>query len=196
MTDQNRDTNETDGGEISRPDLGPLSRGFGTTVVGMDILGALVVLGMMIVVNLDVFGRWLFNAPFQGTVELSEMGIVAMVYLQIALTIRKGRLTRADTLLSFLARTGRDRIGFVLRAAFNLSGTAVFAIIAYGQFPRLIASYNGGYFKGNVGVFTAPVWPLDTIILIGSIFASLQFLGLAISNIRNLTPRGRATESS
>ena len=147
------------------------------------MLGAVVVVVMMIVVNTDVLGRWLFNAPFQGTAELSEIGIVAIVFLQIARTVRERALTRADTLLNILS--GR-RIEQVIRLFCNMAGATVFGIIAHGQYPRLIASYSGGYFKGNTGVFTAPVWPLDMIILAGASFACIQFLLLAAGNGRAL----------
>jgi len=161
----------------------PLSTPFLTPLVmGMDVLGALIVLGMMIIVNIDVFGRWLFNSPLAGTFELTEMGIVAVVYLQLAHTIKVKRLTRSDAFLNLLANKVNLNISYVLRLIFNLTGASVMAIIAYGELPRLIDAWNRDYYKGNVGIFTAPTWPLETIILVGVVAASLQFLILAYLN--------------
>ncbi|MDU8913750.1 TRAP transporter small permease [Aestuariicoccus sp. MJ-SS9] len=171
-------------GGAPAPSDGPSTPGLTPLVVGMDAVGALIVLGMMIIVNIDVFGRWLADSPLAGTLELTEMGIVAVVYLQLAHTIRVKRLTRSDTFLHFLARRYGDRVDQALRMLFNLAGALMLAIIAYGQFPRLIDAWSRGYYKGNVGIFTAPTWPLEAIMLLGAAAASLQFLVLAWRNAR------------
>lgn len=157
--------------------------GFTPLVVGMDALGALIVLGMMVIVNIDVFGRWLWNSPLSGTLELTEMGIVAIVYLQLAHTIRVKGLTRSDTLLLFLARIRAKGAALALRMVFNLTGTLILSIIAYGQVSRLVDAWSRGYYKGNVGIFTAPTWPLEAIILLGAAAGAIQFLILAYRNL-------------
>ncbi|MFC6672905.1 TRAP transporter small permease subunit [Marinobacterium aestuariivivens] len=159
-------------------------------VVGMDTLGAVIVLAMMVIVNLDVFGRWLADTPLDGTLELTEMGIVAVVYLQLAHAIAAGRLTRSDTLLGLLERRAR-RLNLALRAAFDLAGGLVLAIIVYGQAPRLIDAWNAGYYKGNIGIFTAPTWPLEAILLIGATLASIQFFVLALRHLKAIRSAGQ-----
>lgn len=156
---------------------------------GMNTLGAVLVLVLMLIVNIDVFGRWIFNSPLAGTLELTEMGVVAVVYLTVAHAVAGKRLTRSDALLDLLERRGIFRVGLILRTMFNLLGALVFALIAYGQAPRMVDAWTRGYFTGNVGIFTAPTWPLEAILFIGAIAASLQFLVLAYRrwrDIRNL----------
>ncbi len=152
----------------------------------MNTAGALVVLGMVAVVNIDVFGRWLANSPLAGTLELTEMGVVAVVYLTIAHAVAGKRLTRSDALLGLVERRGKLRTGAALRLVFNLTGVVVFALIAWGQAPRVIDAWERGYYKGNVGIFTAPTWPLEAIMLIGALAAGLQFLVLALRRLRDL----------
>lgn len=161
------------------PVLGPL-------VGGMDVAGAIVVLAMMVIVNIDVFGRWLLNYPLAGTLELTEMGIVAVVYLQLARTIQCKRLTRSDTFLNYLAKKVSIKVSIMLRLGFNLVGALMLGLIAYGQAPRLIDAWNRGYYTGNVGIFTAPTWPLEAIILSGAVAASIQFMVLGYRNFSSL----------
>ena len=156
-------------------------------VLGMDAVGALVVLIMVVLVNIDVFGRWLFSSPLAGTLELTEMGIVAVVYLQIAQAVGARRLTRSDTFMVFLELHGKQRARLALSTTFNFFGALVFAIVVYGQFPRLIKAWSDGYYKGNVGIFTAPTWPLEAIMLIGAILATYQFCVLMLRRVRELT---------
>ncbi len=161
--------------------------GLTPVVLGMDAVGALVVLAMVVLVNVDVFGRWLLDAPLAGTLELTEMGIVAIVYFQIAHAIGARRLTRSDTFLNFLDSRGKRRIRLTLSVFFNLAGTLVFATMAYGQFPRLIKAWSDGYYKGNVGIFTAPTWPLEAIMLAGASLAALQFAILTLRRVREFS---------
>jgi TRAP-type C4-dicarboxylate transport system permease small subunit len=141
----------------------------------MNAVGALLVLGMVVIVNIDVFGRWLFNSPLAGTLELTEMGVVAVVYLTIGHAVVGRRLTRSEAALGLLERRGARRTDLALRTVFNAAGAVVFTIIAWGQVPRLIDAWNYGYFKGNVGIFTAPTWPLEAIMLTGAVAAALHF---------------------
>ncbi|MCE0504098.1 TRAP transporter small permease [Roseivivax sp. GX 12232] len=152
----------------------------------MNTLGALIVLGMVVIVNIDVFGRWLANAPLAGTLEMTEMGVVAVVYLTIAHAVGGKRLTRSDALLGVLANRGKDRLVNAMRFFFNCAGVVVFALIAWGQIPRVIDAWERGYFKGNVGIFTAPTWPLEAIMLLGAVAAGLQFLILAWRRLSDL----------
>lgn len=170
-------------GTQDRPDIAGHTPGFSPLVIGMDACAALVVLAMVVIVNVDVLGRWLFNRPLPGSVELTEMGVVAAVFLALAHCIAVGRMTRSETLLD-ATQTSAPRFNLLLRAAFNTCGAAVLLIIAYGQYPRLLDSWQFGYFKGNVGVFTAPRWPLDALLLLGVVAGMLQFLLLAARNIR------------
>lgn len=152
----------------------------------MNAVGAIVVLGMVVIVNIDVFGRWLFNSPLAGTLELTEMGVVAVVYLTIGHAVAGRRLTRSDAALDLLQRLKAHRAGLALRALFNAAGAIVFAIIAWGQVPRLADAWRYGYFKGNVGIFTAPTWPLEAIMLTGAIAAALHFAALTLRRARAL----------
>ncbi len=186
-----RRPHETGGGDAPRrsgpetaiPEPTPLLTPLTTA---MNTAGALVVLGMVAIVNIDVFGRWLANSPLAGTLELTEMGVVAVVYLTLAHAVAGKRLTRSDALLGLLERRGKRPISVSLRLAFNAAGVVVFAIIAWGQAPRVIDAWSGGYFKGNVGIFTAPTWPLEAIMLVGALAAGLQFLILARRRLREL----------
>lgn len=168
------------------PVLTPLVRFYG-------FVGAAVVLCLLVIVNVDVFGRFFFNRPFAGTLELSEMGIVAIVFLQLASTIGARRMTRSDGFLGFVDRR-KPELALSMRAIFNILGAIMLLVIAYGQYPRMITSYVRGYYKGNIGIFTAPSWPLDAIVFTGVILGAVMFIILAAINIIKLVniKRGRA----
>ena len=155
-------------GEDSSRDHAGYVPGLTPAVTGMNAIGAVVVLLMALLVNVDVLGRW--------------MGIVAIVYLQLAHAIAVGRLTRSEMLLDLTERR-MPRLNLTLRTVFNLMGAFVLAVIVYGQLPRLVSAWENGFYKGNPGVFQAPTWPLEAILLVGAIFGIVQFGVLAWQNV-------------
>jgi len=169
-----------------------LLRVFSTWVSGMNGVGTILILFMMLLVNLDVLLRYLFNAPIEGVTELVELAIVCIVFLQISDAIRAGRLTRSDGLYSRITRHV-PVAGHLLGIIFDLTGALFFLAILYGSLPRLVEAYRGGYYAGNVGIFTFPVWPVRLILVIGCITAILVFIQFVCRHISAITDRRRET---
>lgn len=144
-------------------------------VTRMNALGTAWVFLLMVMINADAFGRTLFAAPIDGVIEMVELSLVGIVFMQLGDAIRRGRLTRSDGFFN-IVMTRRPRIGRYIGAAFDLLGAIFLAIIAYGSVPLLLDSIEHDYYVGNEGVFTFPVWPIKTVILVGCIVAALQFL--------------------
>ena len=162
-----------------------MSRAFSAFVAGLNGVGTLLILGLVVMINLDVFSRFLFNAPIDGVTELVELSIVAIVFLQLADSVRNGRLTRSDGLYNRL-RKKRPRLAHWLGLFFDLSGAAFFVTIIVGGVPRLVDAWQRGYFAGNRGIFVVPVWPVRLVLVIGAATVVLVFLKLAWTHIRAL----------
>ena len=69
---------------------------------GLNVIGSVLILLLMILVGVDVAGRNLAGAPVAGVPELVTLSIVAIVFLQIPQALRAGRLTRSDALMGWL----------------------------------------------------------------------------------------------
>ena len=148
----------------------------------LNAIGSLWIFGLMVLINSEIVGRTLFNAPIQGIPEMIELSIVGIVFLQLGDATRSGRLTRSTGCIALIH--GRfPRVGRSLGAAFDLLGALFMALILYGSVPLLIESIERGHYAGNIGVFTAPIWPVKTIILIGCVVTLLQFVVFAWRHI-------------
>ncbi len=165
------DTNQTD----APPQGGAFISLFDRLVSGMNGLGTAWIFILMILINADAFGRTLFAAPIDGVIEMVELSLVGIIFLQLADTVRRGRLTRSDGFFN-LVLDRRPRVGRYMGAAFDLLGAIFMAIIVFGSVPLLLGSIEHDYYVGNEGVFTFPVWPIKTVILIGCVVTALQFL--------------------
>ena len=149
--------------------------GFGVVTALLNSLGTVWIFALMVLINADVLGRAGFNRPIPGVPEMVEMSIVGIVFLQLAQTLRDNRFIRSEGFHQrLLAR--RPALAHTLGALYDLTGGALFAIILYGTWPRLVRAWIEGHYVGNLGIFTAPVWPVKLIIVIGTMFLLVQFL--------------------
>ena len=69
----------------------------------MNSIGTIWVFVLLVIINLDIGGRALFNHPVRGVPEIVALSIVACVFLQIAHTLKVGRLTRSDICVELAA---------------------------------------------------------------------------------------------
>ena len=163
-----------------------VSRGFSTVVAGLNSVGTALIFALMVMINVDVFSRYLFNAPIDGVTELVELSIVAIVFLQLGDAVRAGRLTRSDGLYSRILER-YPVVGLWMGILFDLAGVLFFVAILYGAVPRMIEAYEHGYYAGNKGIFTVPVWPIRMILVIGCITVVLVFLQFIWRHLRALS---------
>lgn len=147
---------------------------FGGLVAVMNSIGTCWIFVLLVLINTDIFSRTVFDSPVSGVTEIVGMTIVACVFLQLSHALRLGRLTRSDLLLGKLAVHSRLRLA--LEALYNLVGAAILGILLYSTLPMFINAWKIGEYEGSAGGFTAPVWPVKLIVVIGCLVAVVQCL--------------------
>jgi len=160
-----------------------ITRAFSGWVAWLNSAGGALIFALVVMINLDVFSRFLFNAPIDGVTELVELSIVAIVFLQLSDAVRSGRLTRSEGLYNKICDKN-PRLGHMLGAFFDLAGAAFFVTIIAGSIPRFVDAWERGYYAGNKGIFVVPVWPVRLILVIGAITVVFVFLGLVRRHLR------------
>jgi TRAP-type mannitol/chloroaromatic compound transport system permease small subunit len=167
---------------------------FSRFVAGLNSVGGVLIFGLVVMINLDIFSRFLFNAPIDGVTELVELSIVAIVFLQLGDAVRNGRLTRSDGLYTKI-KARNPRVGHILGTFFDLAGAAFFMTLIAGSIPRFIDAWERGYYSGNKGIIVIPVWPVRLIIVIGAVTVVFVFLGLVRRHLVALLGKTDGTES-
>ena len=151
-------------------------------VASLNSLGTLLIMAMMGLICADVVSRNLLDTSLPGVIELTELGIVSIVFLQIADTYRSGKLMRSDGVIKAIEKKV-PRIGMLVNAVFDTTGAILFFYIAKGAQTRFIEAWDGEYYLGNQGSFTAPTWPMEMIVAVGSALLCLLFLASVLRNI-------------
>ena len=168
--------------------MGPRIGAFDRLIIGMNAAGSLWVLLLILLVTGDALGRSFFAAPIVGTVELVQISIVGIVFMQLADTVRPGQLTRSESLLDAVG-LARPRARAALEAVYCLLGAAYMGIALWGSIPLLAEALERNSWIGNEGVFTAPVWPVKSVIVAGLAVCLVQFLRLAVASFRKTRAR-------
>ncbi len=154
-------------------------------VAGLNALGSVWIIGLMLLICADISMRTFFNAPIAGVAEMIAFSIVGIVFLQLAHTLRSGSLTRSDLLISLLAQNYPRLRGIVL-VVFNLIGAGMLAVALWYFLPSFTEAWNRPerHFMGNPGFFQIPTWPLYLLMLIGMAATIAQFIACAYSALK------------
>jgi TRAP-type mannitol/chloroaromatic compound transport system permease small subunit len=162
------------------------------TVLGRLMDGAVAVLNalgtgwifvIMILINADVLGRYLFNSPIRGVPLVITLSIIAIVFLQLPDALRAGRVTRNDAVIgNILIR--RPRFGHLVQSIYHLAGVAVMVLLFVYTWPFFVKDWESDAYTGNRGDFTFPHWPIKLLILVGAAACGVQFLRLCWRDIR------------
>ncbi|MBR9864822.1 MAG: TRAP transporter small permease subunit, partial [Rhodobacteraceae bacterium] len=118
-----------------------LTRVTHTLAIAANALGTLAVLALVIILNIDVIARGVFNSPLKGTYEIVQFSVVFIVFLQLADVVRVDRLTRSDGFLN-LMQFRRPRLTSGLRRIINAVSAIFMALITYIMFPEFLHMWN------------------------------------------------------
>ena len=158
-----------------------LTKIFNNIATTANVVGTLVVLGLVAIVNYDIFARGIFNTPFRGAIEVVQFSMVLIVFLQLPDVVRVGRLTRSDGLLLLLIKHSHPRVARVISFFINLLSAIVMTLIAVAIFPEFIEMWETKDFFGIPGVFTAPWWPIKLTVFCSTALCAILFF-LKITN--------------
>jgi len=154
----------------------------GYVIDGLNGVGSILIFCVMLLMCSDVLARDLFNKPIAGVAELVALSIVCIVFLQLASTLRHDRMSRADIFIDPFMRR-RPKPGNLLMAIFNGFGCFIMIVIFNATLPVFLKAWEDSEFVGVEGLFTAPIWPVRLVVLVGSALTALQYGLLSLGNL-------------
>jgi TRAP-type mannitol/chloroaromatic compound transport system permease small subunit len=158
----------------------------------ISILGGIAtawLFGIMFLMTADILGRVLFNHPVKGASELIKTSIVAIVFMQIPYTLWVGRHIRSELVISRLKPATRE----ILLSIMYLFGAGIFLGIIFASWDTMITGWKILEYEGE-GALRVPVYPIRTIIVLGSALTAVLFIYKSIESI--LKSRRGARENS
>lgn len=168
---------------------------FDRFTAAMSVIGTIAILFIMCLITADVIGRAFFGRPIHGVPEIVSMLILSIVFLQIANTLLRGRLTRADGFMMLLRARSPQAAG-VLDAIMHLAGAGLTAVLVHAFYPLFLRSWGRNEMIGTVGQFLAPIWPTYFVVLVGSAALCAAFLLRAVGILIATFAATQAQETS
>ena len=172
-----------------RPQSAPL-RTFGALISGMNAAGSCWIVVLMLLINAEAISRSAFNQPIIGVIEMIEISVIGIVFMQLADSLRRGVLTRSDGLFNQVMRR-KPAAGHVMAVVTYLLGAAFMGLIIWGSAPFFIDAWEKNYYIGIEGMFTAPVWPVALIIVVAVAVTMVQFLIMLADHWRQISTQDR-----
>lgn len=167
---------------------------FGWFVDSLNAVGSLLIFAIMALICADVLARNFFNSPIDGVAELVAASIVMIVFLQLASTLRHGRMAQAD-LFIYGFKKAYPRLGHSLTTIYYLVGAFMLSVVVNGTWPVLMKAIKRNQFFGVEGVFTFPVWPIRIVVLACAVITVIQFLILAWHEFKWVVQGAKAEEN-
>lgn len=158
---------------------------FGRLVVGMNAIGSVWILGLVLLVTCDALSRSFFAHPIAGVTEMVQISILGIVFLQLADAIRRGKLTRSDSFLSLL-RKRYPAATDAIEGLFCVLGAVYMALALWGTLPLLTEAFERDFYLGNQGVFTVIVWPIKAVTVLGLGVCLIEFSRQAWQALRQV----------
>ncbi len=142
-------------------------------VVG-GIVSPLIVV-MILVIMIEVLGRYFFNRPTPWAHDVSGWLQVAYIFLGGAYALQKGYMVRVDVIFAALPRRLQALIDLTL-------GTLLFGVFSYVMISRgldfAMMSWRIGETSAT-GVWRGPVWPAKFMIPAGMALLALAWFAHA-----------------
>ena len=147
-----------------------LYRAYGALLRAFGLVSALATFLTMVLVVVNVLGRYLLNQPLTGTLEFTESLLVIIIFLSLALTQYDGGHIRVTLLTRHLPK----RVARMLTVVCMLIGALFFAWCAYAA--GLFALESWSFNEYEWGTVSFPLWPMKAIVFFGIVLLAIQFL--------------------
>jgi TRAP-type transport system small permease protein len=152
-----------------------------------NVLGAILVMGMMFLIVVDVSGRYLFNKPLQGTMELVIFIMAGIVFLTIGHTQAVKGHIKVEVLLEFISPRSRK----VLELVAYCVGLGIWTLIAWQGMALVKDAWNIS--EVTDGLIPFSTLPAKLTVPIGSILLCLRFICDIAATLKKL--KGKETSS-
>ncbi len=134
---------------------------------------------MTIVITVDVVMRYVFNAPFDWSIEFNEACLLVILFGSLPYTTKVNGHIRME-LIYRTCKGGALRLANALWAMAGLFFSTLLAIRTANEIPFLIKIHKYTEFLG------IPVWALRCIVLVSAVLMALYFLHLLFYGVRKI----------
>ena len=136
----------------------------------LNLASVFIIMFLMFFATTEIVGRYLFNSPVPGHVEIVELIMAGVVFFGIAYTERVGGHVRMELFVTRVLKGRSYHIAEALTAALSLF---VYIFILIYTFKASVFAFQIG---DNTSYLYWPTWPSKFAVPLGSFFLCIRFL--------------------
>lgn len=165
-----------------------LERAWHRLVEAFAALGTVLIGVLMVIICADILARNLAGASLPLVSEGGALLVVTLVALQLAATVRAGRLARTEVFIEPFSERF-PVAGGILNGLYDAVGAVVLGIIAWASIRVVEKDMAAAEFIGVPGIATLPTWPFRVLILAGFAIAAVEFAARIVGAVRKRATR-------
>jgi TRAP-type transport system small permease protein len=150
---------------------------FATATRWLHYLSGALIVGLMFMTVANILGRWTMGRPVRGSVELTEIGMVAIVFLGLAYAQIREDHIRVDLVYERLGPRGRRVLG-IFAATVSLATVFVLTWRLYDYVGILAAS------RRTTSALSIPLFWVGWVAVVGSL---IYAVGVLVTGFRRAT---------
>ena len=135
----------------------------------LNLCSVFIIMFLMFFASTEIIGRYIFNAPVPGHVEIVELIMAGVVFFGIAYTERVGGHVRMEPFVTRVLKGRAYHMAEVITATLSLF-VYLFILIYTSKFT--LFSFQVG---DTTPYITWPTWPSKLAIPLGSLFLCIRF---------------------
>ncbi len=143
----------------------------------LNLTSVFIIMFLMFFATTEILGRYIFNAPVPGHVEIVELIMAGVVFFGIAYTERVGGHVRMEL---FITRVLKGRAYHIAEAITTTLSLFVYLFICVYTFKFALFSLQMGDVTAYINW---PTWPSKFAIPLGSFFLCIRFVIELIQHI-------------
>ncbi|MCK9363604.1 MAG: TRAP transporter small permease [Syntrophales bacterium] len=136
----------------------------------LNCLGGVGIFIVMVLILLDVSGRYLMSRPLPGVLEWSQLMLVFIIYMPLAFVEAQGGHITITFLQSRLSKVWRTRSDFAIKVL----GLCVFSFLAFLTFNATVEAFRDK--EVAFGDFRLYLWIPKASIFVGCLLYSIRLL--------------------
>jgi TRAP-type transport system small permease protein len=154
-----------------------IARVFHAASVAASAVAVAALAALALVTVIDVAGRYLFNRPLLGAIEMSEFLMVFLSFGALALAELRGSHISVDFFIGALP----ERIRTLLDAVGALLGIVFWSFVAWRAAVHALRVREVGEVSANL---TLPTWPFYLAVTVGCGLLAVALIGRLVRSLR------------
>jgi tripartite ATP-independent transporter DctM subunit len=139
-------------------------------------IGTALLFMLVVFIFADVFLRYIFSRPIIGSIDISELTLVSLVFLGVAYTQHQ----RAHVSMDILRARASEKNGLVIDIIANFLSLGVVALLCWRALATALLFIKTG---NTTQVLTIPTAPFVLLVAFGLILLGLEFLRELCGNL-------------